>query len=263
MGIEILRFPGVNGINANNGVNSAKFRQSFRGNSAADDKFESSSVNRYTSEFYLQKALRSNPKISRILTDAGVPVKLNMEQLNNLLQTHAQDTKNIALGICENLPFSLKNQVDVKTIGDGAYLHDVGKALIPPEILNKNGKLDERETEIMHKHSELGYELLKDYNIPAKTLHIIRNHHQNIKKSGYPWVGQNFNADLNLQIVSAADKFSALTEKRPYKEPLDSKQALTIMYKDVEDGKLHPFVFKALVNYAQISTQHITSSKNT
>lgn len=259
MGIEFLKFPGLNGINANSGVNFPKFNPAFRGAADTGDRFESNPVTRCTSEFYLQKALRTNPKISKILTEEGIPIKLNMEQLNNLLQNHATDTKNIALGICENLPFSLKNQVDVKTIGDGAYLHDVGKALIPPEILNKNGRLDERETKIMHKHSELGYELLKDSNLPAKTLQIVRNHHQNMKKSGYPWVGQSFKADLNLQIVSAADKFSALTEKRPYKESMDTKEALTIMYKDVEDGKLHPFVFNALVNYTQSCPQRMSS----
>lgn len=69
---------------------------------------------------------------------------------------------------------------------DAAYLHDIGKVLIPVNILNKAGKLDERETEIMHKHSELGYELLKSTDIDKKTLNLIRNHHQNAKKTGYP-----------------------------------------------------------------------------
>ena len=101
----------------------------------------------------------------------------------------------------------------------------------------------------MHKHSELSYEILKNTNLDKKTLNLIRNHHQNAKKSGYPFVTQDFMADLNLQILSMADKYSALTEKRPYKEAFTPQQALTIIYADVKDGKLHPFVFKALTNY--------------
>ena len=103
----------------------------------------------------------------------------------------------------------------------------------------------------MHTHSELSYEMLKKSGINDKTLKLIRNHHQNAKRTGYPWVNNDFNADLNLQILSTADKYSALTEKRTYKEPMGSEQALTIIYQDVKEGKLHPFVFKALVNYTQ------------
>ncbi len=174
-----------------------------------------------------------------------------MEQLDNLLKTHAADTKRIAEGITNNLPFSLQNKVNLKAVTDAAYLHDVGKSLIPPEILNKNGKLDAIETEIMHKHSILGYELLKNSNIDKTTLNLIKNHHQNAKKTGYPFADKNFNADLNLQIVSMADKYSALTEKRAYKEPMDKTKALAIIYNDVKEGKLHPFVFKALVNFTR------------
>lgn len=249
MVIEFSKPRSVGGISANLGITYPKFNVRFNGN-LPSDCFESDTVNRYTSEFYLQKAVQNNPKISKILSDVNVPVNLNMEELNKLLKGHAKDTQKVALGITENLPFSLKNKVDIKAITDAAYLHDIGKSLIPTEILNKNGKLNENETEIMHKHSELGYELLKGTNIDKKTLNLIRNHHQNAKKSGYPFVDNNFNADLNLQIVSMADKFSALTEKRPYKEPMDNKKALTIIYNDVKEGKLHPFVFKALVNFA-------------
>ena len=103
----------------------------------------------------------------------------------------------------------------------------------------------------MHTHSELSYELLKMTDLDEKTLKLIRNHHQNAKKTGYPWVGNDFNADLNLQIVSIADKYSALTETRPYKRSMTPKQALTIIYQDVKEEKLHPFVFRALVNYAK------------
>ena len=249
MGIEIGRPLGVGGISSNITVDRNRYRQSF-GNNLHADTFERTGINRYTTEASIKQMISANPKILNILKEVNAPLTINMKELNQLLANHATDTKNIAEGITEHLPFSLQNRVDTKALLDAAYLHDIGKVLIPVNILNKAGKLDERETEIMHKHSELGYELLKSTDIDKKTLNLIRNHHQNAKKTGYPFVDNSFNADINLQILSIADKYSALTEKRSYKEPLDTKQALTIIYREVQEGKLHPFVFKALVNYA-------------
>lgn len=245
MALDITGLPGVGGIYSNFSINKRR-NIPFAANTQADS-FQYTSLNQYVNENAILRMISSNPKIASILNQKQV--SLNMKELNLLLQGHAKDTQETARGIMENLPFSLKNNVDEKAVLDAAYLHDIGKVLIPPEILNKTGRLTPEETEIMHKHSELGYELLKTTNINPKTLNLIRNHHQNAKKTGYPFVNKDFKADLNLQIVTIADKFSALTEKRVYKDALTPKQALTIIYRDVQEGKLNPLVFKALVNY--------------
>lgn len=252
MGLEITKSLGVGAITPNIFNNRNKY-VSF-GNQPADS-FEPQTLDRYTTEAAIRKMAQSNPKVVSITKTFNPQMALNMEELRELQANHATDTKNIAKGITENLPFSLQNKVDIKAIEDAAYLHDLGKVLIPAKILNKPGKLDNDEVKIMHTHSELSYELLKNSDLNEKTLNLIRNHHQNAKRTGYPWVGKDFNADLNLQILSAADKYSALTEDRKYKAPLTSEQALTIIYRDVQDGKMHPFVFKALVNYTAKNQQ--------
>lgn len=224
-------------------------------NHVQSDTFERSGLDRYTTETAIIGMIKQNPKILTILKQMNAPLNLNMKELKDLMKHHAADTKKIALGITENLPFALKNRVNINAVEEAAYLHDLGKVLIPPEVLNKPGKLNEKEISIMHRHSELSYELLKTTDLNKKTLDIIRNHHQNAQKTGYPWVNKDFNADLNLQIVSMADKFSALTEKRTYKESLSDKQALTIIYRDVQEGKLHPLVFKALADYTKSNTK--------
>lgn len=231
------------------GINPPKNSVRFYGNSEAD-RFESVSPKRFTSEAAILRLINKNPRINAILSEMNTPVRLNMKELNELLAVHAADVQKVSAGIIENLPFSLKNKVNTKAVRDAAYLHDLGKVLIPPDVLNKQGRLNDAETKIMHRHSELSYELLKNTNLDKTTLNLIRNHHQNARRSGYPFVDNNFNADLNLQILSMADKYSALREKRVYKEPMSKKEALTIIYKDVKEGKLHPFVFKALVDYA-------------
>ena len=251
MGLDITKSLGVRGIYSNISINRNQ-NVNF-GNTLSQDTFQCNSLNKYTTESAIRKMIAANPKVlSHIKTQSP---ELNMQELEELLQGHAKDTQNISRGIIENLPFSLKGYVDAKAVSDAAYLHDIGKVLIPKSILNKNGKLTPEETEIMHKHSQIGYELLKTTDINQKTLNLVRNHHQNAKLSGYPFVGKDFKADLDLQIISVADKYSALTEKRVYKDCMSAKQALTIIYKDVQDEKLHPFVFKALVNYIN-SPQH-------
>lgn len=214
------------------------------------DTFESSNPLKYTSEFMINKLAADNKPLQSILKDAGIPYELNTKELQSLMEGHCKDTQEIAEGIVHNLPFALESKADLKSIKDAAILHDIGKVFIPAEILDKNGKLNESEKEIVHKHPELGYELLKNTNIDSKTLNLIRNHHQNAQKSGYPAVSNNFTADLNLQILSIADKYSALTENRPYKKPLTREQALTIIRSDVRNGKINPLVYNALVNYS-------------
>lgn len=248
MGLEIARPLGVGGINPNIYINRNSFNTGF-GQQLDADRFERQSVERYTSEAAIKRMINANPKIKKIVKNFNPEMKLNLAELKELLNNHSSDTQKIAIGIAENLPFSLRNKVNLKAIDDAAYLHDIGKVLIPENILNKAGKLNDNEIKIMHTHSELGYELLKTTDISPITLNLVRNHHQNAKKTGYPWVSNDFNADLNLQILSASDKYSALTENRVYKEALTPKQALTIIYQDVKEGKLHPFIFKALLNH--------------
>lgn len=249
--MEITKPLGVGGIAKNINLNN-RGGISF-GNTLRADTVEITSNDRYTSETAIKNMIDN--RVKSIVKDFNPELKLNMKELGELLQNHALQTQKTADGIMENLPFSLHNKVDKKAIDDAAYLHDLGKVLIPPEILNKEGKLNPEETKIMHTHSQLSYELLKNTNLGTKTLQLIRNHHQNAKKSGYPFVGNDFNADLNLQILSVADKYSALTEKRVYKDALSPKEALTVIYADIKDGKIHPLVFKALVNHVSENTE--------
>ena len=250
MNFSVGKFPYFTSVTPTYQVNPAPQKPSGQINNALPaDRFESTSPKRFTTEIMLHKLADNNKEVQNILKSANIPYQLNIEGLNTLLDGHATDTQNIAEGIVKNLPFSLESKADLQAIKNAAYLHDIGKVFIPPEILNKNGKLTEAETDIVHKHPELGYELLKNSGLDNKTLLLIRNHHQNAQKSGYPTVDKSFNADLDLQVLSIADKYSALTEKRPYKEPMNREQALTIIRADVRNGKTNPLVYNALVNY--------------
>ena len=257
-GLNAVNNSGVKGIYSTQRINQNPYF-SFGQAGLDRDKFEynSNSINRYTTEASLKNAVQQNPNIRQILSENGMPVELHMENLRNVLANHSTDTQNIAMGIYDHLSASIKSEVNKQSLKDACYLHDVGKVLIPDEILKKPDKLTPEEQKIMHTHSLLSYELLKNSDINPQTLNLIKYHHQNSAKNGYPVAEKDFNDDANLEVLSLADKYSALTEKRSYKEPLSPEKALAILYKDVKNGKTNPNIFQALVAYTRdVNTQN-------
>lgn len=228
-----LRASSVMPIKLNN--NSLPF-----GNKIEKDSFQNNSVERYYDETRIKEMIAKSPELKEILIKNKLPVNLNMKELIELKQGHCRESAELCGKIYKFLPYSLKNAVNLKDLKDGAMLHDFGKVLIPAEILNKHGKLTDKEFKIMHLHSELGYQLLKNSGLNNEVLSLIRYHHDNFQNN-------NFVPDINLQILNIADKYSALTENRVYKNALTPKQALTIIYSDVKKGKVHPFLYNSLV----------------
>ncbi len=199
------------------------------------------------SKLEIEANAKSNPKIVEMLNQYNLPVKANIEELEKLKEGHLKETRIITAKIYSSLPEDLKKQVDLTSLQEAAMLHDYGKVLIPNSITNKKGRLDNNEREIMELHSELGYELLKNKNINEKTLNLIKYHHQNMNKNGYPKMDNNFEYDLGAQILSIADKYTALREKRSYKNPLSKYETLEILAKEVNSGNVSQEVYNALI----------------
>ena len=255
MGLEINpnQLPNV-GVQSNFFINTLQKYLASQKYVTPELKPDSVSVNtdlyKYINSNAVSEMVKVNSEITRILNELKIPLKINMNVLHDLVKNHLPKTKRTAIGIANKLPSEFKSEVDFQALQKASVLHDYGKVLIPEKIINKQGKLTPKEREIMEKHSLLGYEMLKNTDLDEETLHLIKNHHQNAHKTGYPQVPDNFVADINLQILSAADVYSALREKRAYKEELSKNKALAILHQDMKDGKMHPQVFKALVDYA-------------
>jgi putative nucleotidyltransferase with HDIG domain len=110
-------------------------------------------------------------------------------------------------------------------------LHDIGKLLIPIEILNKAGKLTDREREVIQRHPEEGYQLLKNYpDMSPIALDICRLHHEVLDGSGYPLGLKGDELNLPVRISTVCDVFEALTSARPYKRPWPPDEALKWMF---------------------------------
>jgi len=117
----------------------------------------------------------------------------------------------------------------IKQCGIAALLHDIGKAYIPKEILNKKGQLDELEWEKIKKHPLNGVAMLIDSDIPTFVKKAVLHHHENYDGTGYPFNIEGENISCLARIMRIIDVFDAMTSNRPYKKALSPKEVVKIM----------------------------------
>jgi putative nucleotidyltransferase with HDIG domain len=111
----------------------------------------------------------------------------------------------------------------------GALLHDVGKIAVPPEILNKPGRLTSEEWALMRSHPEAGVELLRGIEFPEDVLPIVLHHHEKWDGSGYPHGLSGDAIPVAARILGIADVYDALTTERSYKPGMPHPVAMTAM----------------------------------
>ena len=149
----------------------------------------------------------------------------------------------ITLGLYEN---------ELKELALGALLHDIGKMLVPKDILNKPAKLDAEEFEIIKSHSLLGYRyILDNINLPDKIAKVALDHQENYDGKGYPNGLKGTEINFYAQIVAITDVYDALTSNRIYKRAVDSDKAIDIMLSESID-RFNPYIFSKfmkLVDY--------------
>lgn len=123
------------------------------------------------------------------------------------------------------------NEKELIEIGLGAMLHDVGKMFIPLELLNKPGKLSDEEYEIVKKHTEYGFELLRRQDdIPLLSAHCAFQHHERYDGSGYPRQLKKDEIHPYAQILAVCDVFDALTTNRSYRKQMLPHEAMEILF---------------------------------
>jgi HD-GYP domain-containing protein (c-di-GMP phosphodiesterase class II) len=115
------------------------------------------------------------------------------------------------------------------TICAGSLLHDAGKMLVDPAILNKPGKLTDEEFDVMKTHTVKGYDLLKQNGINEEAAVIALGHHERCDGKGYPKGMRAENAPMSSQMVAIADVYDALTSDRVYRKAMDLYSAMTII----------------------------------
>ena len=105
-------------------------------------------------------------------------------------------------------------------------LHDIGKIGIPDSILLKPGPLDDREWEVMRQHPVIGYEILKEIQFLEPSLELVLYHQEKFDGSGYPYGLASSEIPLAARAFSVVDAWDAMTNLRPYRQPMPNSQAM-------------------------------------
>lgn len=123
------------------------------------------------------------------------------------------------------------NQEDAQEIYLAALFHDIGKAYINAEILNKTGKLNKVEYAKIKLHAKYSVEILNELGFSLNILRMVLYHHENMDGTGYERLPGD-KIPLGSKIIRICDVFDALTSTRTYRRRLTSEEALTIMNKE-------------------------------
>lgn len=152
---------------------------------------------------------------------------------------HSVDVAILSLTIARGLGF---NGAQLHRTGLAALLHDVGKELVPREILNKPGRLTDEEWEVMQRHGPEGARLLlRAPNTPPLAVVVAYEHHL-AEEADDPDAGR-WRLHLVSQIVSIADVYDALRSHRPYRAALPPDEAMRIMDQEAS-GRFDPHLLE-------------------
>ncbi|NGM83044.1 HD-GYP domain-containing protein [Paenibacillus sp. 7124] len=159
----------------------------------------------------------------------------DMHTTDNYLYVHSLNVclYTLVLGIAHGYSSS-----DLKVLGLGSLLHDIGKTQIPIKIVQKPGMLSDEEFRHMRAHTEIGFKILKEEpNIPLLAAHCAYQHHERINGSGYPRGIRGPEIHEYAKWIGVADSYDAMTSNRVYKKALLPHQAVEALY--VGSGTLY------------------------
>lgn len=175
----------------------------------------------------------------RLLNSASVEIVARIEEeglncwLESVRKHHSQTYQHCLIVTAAAVAFGQHlgfNALDRRRLASAGLLHDIGKARIPIEILEKPGPLDDAEMIIMRTHPELGREILDDApDLQPEMLDMIVHHHEYLDGSGYPHGLQGHEITDLVRIMTIADIYGALIERRSYKSPLSGAAAYEIL----------------------------------
>lgn len=176
--------------------------------------------------------------------DESMRYQLNMlSSLDVFTLKHCENVAALVCRLCKQLHCT-KNFTEYCTIC--AYLHDIGKMFIPPEVLQKPGKLTDEEYAIMKTHTTLGYEMcMKDLKLRPYAAGTIY-HHEALNGSGYPRGLTKKDIPYEGQIIRVADEYDAIVSKRQYKTHIGISDTLKILIENAQNGKNNPLIVRKL-----------------
>ncbi|CAG4883829.1 protein of unknown function [Georgfuchsia toluolica] len=168
----------------------------------------------------LKTAFMSTVEVATVLSELRDPYTAG----------HERRVGKIAVAIGTELGLDEQRLEGLKVAG---YLHDIGKIIIPSEILSKPGRLGAIEYQLIQGHSQASYDVLKAVEWPWPVAEVVLQHHERLDGSGYPQGLKGEDILLEARILAVADVVEAMSSHRPYRSGLGAEKALA----EIEHGR--------------------------
>jgi HD-GYP domain-containing protein (c-di-GMP phosphodiesterase class II) len=115
-------------------------------------------------------------------------------------------------------------------LATGGLLHDIGKLSVPDRVLRKPGPLTDEEFAEVKRHPENGMDLLQEIGgFPSGVIAVVRDHHERLDGSGYPFGAREEHLELEARILAVCDVYDALVSKRVYRDAWSAERAVTLL----------------------------------
>lgn len=221
-------------------------------------------------DFYSKTSLKSYNLDDRIRYQLKI-----LDSLDAYTRRHSENVASITCRLCEYLKLNQGFTIYTTTC---AYIHDIGKMFIPPEILQKPSKLTDEEYEIMKTHTTIGYKMCMDDPKLRPFAAGPLFHHEALNGTGYPNGVTARKIPYEAQIIRVADEFEAITAKRQYKTHIGIIETLNILINNTKPsvskhngfkifsdearlGKIDKKIVKALFKVVIDDTEYEISSR--
>lgn len=181
-------------------------------------------------QLYLeQKVKEQTERIRELFLNSIRSLAYALEAKDVCTSGHSQRVTETAINIAKAMGF---DETRLEKINIAGTLHDIGKIGIPEEILNKPGKLEKHEYDIVKTHPEVGERILRSVITDEEILRAIRHHHERYDGKGYPDRLSNDQIPEAARILAVADAYDAMTSDRPYRKAMTHLQACTELEKE-------------------------------
>ncbi len=162
-------------------------------------------------------------KLQRSLEQTVNALRFSVEMKDPYTYGHQERVSQLSRAMAEEMGFSTNYIEGILIAG---RLHDIGKILVPSEILTKPGQLNDIEFRLIKEHARVGYEILKEIEFPWPVAQIVLQHHEKLDGSGYPNSLVSKDILSEAKILCVADVVESMATHRPYRPAIGIEKAL-------------------------------------
>lgn len=177
-------------------------------------------IERKLAEFKLKQSYN---QLENNLDEMVRAMSLTVEERDPYTAGHQRRTTELAVALAKEMGLS---EHQCKGLRMAGLIHDMGKIAVPAEILSKPGGLNNVEFQLVKRHPQVGYDILKQFDFPWAVDRIVLQHHERLNGSGYPQGLAGDKILIEARILCIADVVETIESHRPYRPGLGIDQAL-------------------------------------